>query len=497
MVFNLIQADDFILGAIYEIYSFINTISYYCVWGNVPPNAGARAPSLDGLKWWIQGQRPHEPTFKENLPKYPEWIGSCPGTADLLVGFAKEFKIECIDETYNSTIKSLGESLEVAGLYPQKVQKVIQPCFDSVGNAKGTALEVAVSLNECNKAINDIKEKAKGLHKQATEISKISSLKKLDSFTGMSETFVTTALICTLKAMLTSGDMTTRQKQDVKKNVDNLLSVPGKISAGYNIVSDLGKMAVTLAENGLEFVNSDEITDLESLLIKLDKISFYDMVKEKGNQLLDSVQFEDEKRIQELKKKGMEIVHLMNSCQVDLALEDLEIFNNMVDQEFLEQRWAITKVEKGMWCSAFEGNNKYDRMNDKQKVMFIGRRPGNTEPPPSTDSLYWPQHNPPRSTWYSQIDKHKKIINEMERVYAEFSPNKVASARKKEQRGRSLIDRLIEKANSVITNQCIDKDKDAYIKDLEITKDRLIRANESNCGKAGLGKEFQLSKFID
>lgn len=453
-------------------------------------NADAQPLNLNGFKEWIQRQRPPEPTFKPKLPKYPEWYGSCPGTADLLSRFAREFKKECVDETYNSTIKSLGESLKAVGVYPQKVQKVIHQCVDNVENVKIIPLEVAKSLNECNKAVKDIKEKAKGLHKQITTSSKISSLKELDSFAGISEKIATTALTCTFKAMLTSGDMSERQRQDVKKNVDRLLSVKGKIV-------DLGTVAVNLAENGLEFVNSENITDIESVFTAYDKISFSDILKEKGNQFLEATEGEEERRIRKLKEKGMEIAHLMNSCQVDLAFEDLEIYDNMVDQEFLEQRWAISKAEKGMLCSAYAGNRKYERMTRDQQIWFTQRLDNNTEPNPyGLKPFDWPSHNPPRSIWYRALDKHQIFINEMESVYSEFSPDKVASARKKEKSERALIKRLIEKTNSLVSGQCVVKDEGSYLEELEMTQKRIKRARNSNCGKLGLADEFQLEKLI-
>lgn len=456
------------------------------------------APSdLTQVKVWILDQRPPNPKtpFKLKLPEYPSWYGRCPSSIDIVAGFALAFKRECIDEVATSNIKNLGAALESTRIAPRKVRNIIQQCVKNIEYNEVTPQNIARAYKECNKAVKDIKEKVEGLKKSTNELLDVTSIKALASFAGVAEELVTTSLTCTLKSMLTSSDMTERQRQDVKEGVDTFLSFKGKIKGGIDLASYVSTMAVTLAENGLELFQSKDVNDLEDLLGELDKVSISKMVKENLEQFAKSMRRGEWGRTLTLEEKGLEIVDLMNSCQVNRAMEDLEIYTNMVRQEFLEQRWAITKAEKSLWCGAFV--RKYEKMTPRQKNLFLARPFGDIEPNPNTlIPAEMPAYNPPRAHWYKQLDNHKFLIKKITSIYDEFSSDKIEAARREEKRERTLIKEIAEKAISIAEKQCVDTNSENYFTELNVTKRRLKRAINSTCGTAGLAKEYQLPMLV-
>lgn len=450
------------------------------------------APSFTGLKDWIKGQRPQEKPFDFELPAYPDWYGSCPNTADLMTGFGREFNRECVAEIYTSNIKSIGQSLEATRTFPDEVRNVISLCLEKMDTKNLSPEKMAKKLKQCTDAAKDIKEKADGVLEQGSDLSAVSSKEELASFVGMAEGLAMSLSTCTLKAMFTSGNMTERQKKDVKQEIDSFIGVLLVLPAGLNVASHVSQMAVTIAENGLEHFQTENINDLEDVLIGLDKLSVADVAKKQADEFLKSMRSGVWGRNLTLEEKGQEISLLMNSCQVNEALDDLEIYQNMVKQEFLEQRWAITKDEKNLWCAAQARG--YDKMNteDEKWAFLTGSTDGLT--PNSPD--FAKHFNRERDWWRRDLKNHKDLIEKISNVYEEFSHDKIESARQEEQRERALIEQLTERTFSLVDNQCRDVNTDSYLQDLDMTGRRLVRARDSNCGQAGLAAEYKLDMLV-
>ncbi len=482
-----------------KLLRMLSLFAAFATWTVVAHNAFASnrqptAPSFTGLKDWIQAQRPPKTSLDSEfkLPAYPDWYGRCSNPADLMTGFAREFKRECIDEISRSTIKSIGEGLEATRTFSNEVRSVISLCTEKIDDRNLSPKIMAQKLIQCNNAAKDIKQKADGALEQGNKLSDVSSREQLTAFLGIAEKLTVSLSTCTLKAMLTADDMTERQKKDRKEEVDSILRMWQALPAGFDAASHMSQMAATIAKNGLEYFQTEKINDLEDVLIGLDKLSISETARKQGEEFLKSLRFGAFGRNLTLAEKGQEIALLMNSCQVNQAMSNLEIFRNMVSQEFLEQRWAITKDEKNLWCAAQARG--YDRIfSNNDKWAFLTGSTIGLSPSHSDFAKYY---NPERDRWRDDLKTQQNLIKKISKVNEEFSLKKIQAARQQEKRERTLIMQLTDKTISLVDDQCKDVSTNGYFQELDMTGKRLVRARDSNCGQAGLAAEYKLDMLV-
>lgn len=443
--------------------------------------------NIDHLDSMLRASRPdvysatNNMLQKVNFPNYPKRYGRCYKTQDLMQGFAREFKRECIDKNVLN-LKNYVQSFPVAiGGMSDQINKELNRCIKNFENTSITPEKTARLVGECYLAargLNELKGNTQG------KINQLSGVKsEIEKRAPTDETLMgllTGLATCNLKAMVTAGDMTERDKEFKKREIDIFLGLPGTIkSAAMDTTSNLLHLTDILVKYGLESFQMKDYSSFDNLFNTLEQINMSEMLAKTSKELLKKVSIGALGRNRALEEKGEHIVSVMNSCQPSKALNELEIYRNMVKQEFLEQRWSITKAEKNMWCNAYY--LKFDKMSiwEKSKLLSINTVEGHEY-----------------REWSNTISAHEDLIKTITKIYNEFTPEKIALARKKEKHERDLIEKLIKETTSLVTNQCANEDLETYLNEVEMTKKRLIRARDSKCGITGLADEFQLEKFV-
>lgn len=452
----------------------------------IPAVGRAQAPGFDGLDSWIRDQRPAATAFESQLPDYPEWLGACPNNFRLTAAFASEFKRECVQGVFNSKVAT--------------AKKTASDAYDEVLKCTGAVTDpmaVMTSGRKCVDQAKGLKKQGEDLIAQAKKLPKdaarlIREGKRLISVGSVVVTLWGELGVCSAKAMVASGDMTRRQKDDWKGSVDRLFAVKDLATGAFEKATDLANFTGAIAQKGMDMFRGDQAPKTKAEAEKLWEKIKPDTLAKDLDALIEALEPIDLKRIRLLEEKGQALTDKMNACQVDEALSDLEIYQNNVYQEFLEQRTAIALREKNLWCSALARG--YDRaMNDYQQRAFLFGSVTGMSP---SDREFGTFYNPARDNWKQDLKNQDLLIEKINGIYQQLTPENVQKAREYHAHEEALAKDLVGLTRESM-KQCGAASKEDKDHDLGLLARRFERARDSACGKAVLAEKYNLDAMAE